>query len=383
MKYLYAIIVLLLLVSCQKEDNGSFIEELPAPRVVIAYLCGDNNLSWEVDTKIDALYEGMKQMGKTENRLIVYADYCDAMPVISEITCDGVKVVEKLTERNSASPDNLKSVLQKIVTGFPAQTYGLICFSHASGWLPKGALNNPFGFTGTHTKTIFEDNSREMPVDDFAEAIDVLPQGKKYEFILFETCFMTGMEIIYPLREKTKYIVGSSAEMLSDGFVEIYPENLCLLFETQPRLKEFARNHFNHWNSKSGAWRSATVSVINTACVGELSGEIKKIFDAVTIPINIHALQYFNRNPYRLFFDLGELISHIGNKEQVKSFNAILEKVVEYQASTPVFMSGYANSFTITAHSGITVYIEQNDLETLNSFYRKTRWRKFIERSPR
>ncbi|KAA6300648.1 MAG: hypothetical protein EZS26_003209 [Candidatus Ordinivivax streblomastigis] len=57
-----------------------------SPSVPSTYLCGDNNLSSEIDIKIKALQQGMQLIGETTNQLIVYADYNNKMPELLQIT---------------------------------------------------------------------------------------------------------------------------------------------------------------------------------------------------------------------------------------------------------------------------------------------------------
>jgi Clostripain family. len=383
MKHILYFILATFLFSCGSDDDN-ITPITPPQRTIIAYLCGDNNLSSEVDMKIDALQQGMQNIGKTDNHLIVYADYNDKMPVLMEITNTNIIILEEYTEKNSASPANFRNILEKAMRDFPAQSYGLICFSHSSGWLPKGALSNPTGFFASHssssqfvTQSIFDDNGEEMPISDFANAIPTLLNGEKFEFIVFETCYMAGVEVAYELRNKTKYIVSTAAEMLSNGLVEIYPTQLSQLFAPVPNLKTFAQAYFSYWNSLSGTSRSATISLINTLEMDNLAATIKQIDKNQTI--NVDAIQHFNRNVHHLFFDLSDYIQTIATTQQFNNYQNVLYKVVEYQAATPQFMVGYPYFFTISKHCGFTTYIKQTQFPNLNNEYDKLSWAKAIE----
>ena len=383
MKHILYFILATFLFSCGNDDDN-IIPNTPPQRTIIAYLCGDNNLSSEVDIKINALQQGMQNIGKTDNHLIVYADYDDKMSVLIKVTNTDIVLLEQYTERNSASPANFKDILEKAMNDFPAQSYGLICFSHASGWLPKGALNNPTGFSASHsssnqlvTQSVFDDNGEEMSLTDFANAIPTLPNGDKFEFIVFETCYMAGVEVAHELRNKTKYIVSSSAEMLSTGFVEIYSTQLSQLFTFVPNLKTFAQAYFNYWNSQSGAFRSATISLINTSEIDNLAAIIRQIDNNQMI--NIDAIQHFNRNAHHLFFDLSDYIQTIATAQQFNNYQNVLSKIIEYQAATPQFMVSYSYSFTINKHCGLTTYIKQTQFPNLNNEYDKLSWAKAIE----
>jgi len=381
----YFLLFLLLPVSCRgPEENPPAPEpetELPL-RTIIVYLCGDNDLSSEIDTKIEALQQGMKPMGETDNHLIVYADYHDQMPKLLEVTSSDIVKLEQYAERNSASAANFSEIVRKIMQDFQAQSYGLICFSHGSGWLPPKALNNPSGFASASSspafRTIFEDNGYEMSLTDFASAIPLTPKGDKMEFILLEACYMAGAEVVYELRDKTKWILASAAEMLSPGWKDIYPSHLADLFQPEPQLKNFAQAYFDYRNNLTGAARSATISLICPNEIEELASEVKEILSGANTE-NVSGIQYFNRNDYALFFDLSDYMGTQATPEQRINYEETLSKIVVFQAATYSFMSGYPHSFLIRKHCGLTTYIEQAKYPELNGAYRQLGWSRAIE----
>jgi hypothetical protein len=338
--------------------------------------------------KINALQRGMQSIGETTNQLIVYADYNDKMPELLRITSTEKIVLEHYVEMNSASAANFSRIMGTIMHDFPSESYGLICFSHASGWLPAKALNNPSGFAEADappvshatSRSIFEDEKQEMSIQDFAEAIPLTPSGDKLEFILFETCYMAGVEVVYELRHKTKYILSSAAEMLSTGLVEIYPAHLSDLFAPEPLLADFAQAYFDHWNSQSGASRSATVSLIDPTGIEDLAETVKTIY-ANQQAVDVSNIQHFNRNAYHLFFDLSDYMEAMATPEQKTAYENKLSKVVVYQAATPQFMMGYPYypySFIIRKHCGLTTYIRQPEFPALDQAYETTGWGRFL-----
>ena len=368
-------LLLLLFLSCEEEHIPPPVPELPA-RTIIVYLCGDNSLSSEISQKIESLQQGMKQIGTTNNLLIVYADYRDQMPELLKITSSGVQQLEQYADRNSASAVNFSTTLKKIMQDFPAKSYGLICFSHASGWLPQKALNNPTGFAGNSApalRTVFEDNGQEMSLVEFAEAIPLTPDGDKMEFILLETCYMAGVEVVYELRNKTKWILASAAEMLSPGWEDIYPDYLSGLFLPEPQLKEFAQAYFNYRSNQQGALRSATVSLIRPDKIEDLANAVKAIRSGENT-VNVSNIQYFNRNAYPLFFDLSDYMETLAEPDLLTDYEKALSEIVVYQAATSLFMSGYPYSFLIRKHCGLTTYIEQPQYPDLNQAYQQLGW---------
>ncbi len=71
-----------------------------------------------------------------------------------------------------------------MVMRYPGSDYGLVMFSHGSGWLPEGVFSS-------NTPSVATDGKRELDLQDFARCI---PQGR-FRFIIFESCLMAGVEV--------------------------------------------------------------------------------------------------------------------------------------------------------------------------------------------
>lgn len=367
-------ILTLLFVSCHKTDTS----EPPYPKIfdktIIAYLAGDNNLSSEIDSKINALSAGFKKVDGDHNRLVVFADYRNESSQLLEITNSGIVTIDTFENLNAADPAILKKIISDVCSIFPSKSYGIICFSHASGWLPAGAFSDPVGYQPASSKSLIMDGENEMSIEDFAEAVK-LPDGTKYDFILFETCHMAGIEVAYCLRNVASRMIASSSEIVSPGFIDTYEKNLDKLFSNDADVCGFSSSFFDYWDGQSGARRSATISVINLNNIDLLAAETGRIIKEgkylISSPENI---QHFDRNFIHMFFDLKEYLMAATGEDNSKLsyFDELLNDIVIYKNATHSFMTGYPYSFKIDKHCGITIYIMQPELETLNEEYKKT-----------
>lgn len=343
-------------------------------RTVIVYLAGDNNLSGELNSKLSSLSSGFKMADAIHNRLVVFSDGRGSSSEIIEVTHAGNKVVASYEDMNSASPEVMKKVISEICSLYPSDSYGFICFSHATGWLPQGAFSNPEGYGGMETRTIIQDGADEMEIRELTEAMR-LPGGEKYDFVIFEACHMAGIEVAYSMRDVASMMIASSAEIVSPGFLYSYETDLFRLFEDEPDLKGFAESYFRHWDGLSGAYRSATVSLIRLDRIASLAETVADIVRngkyLISDPVGI---QHFDRNSRHMFFDLGSYLEAVsgGDSGLMERFYDEINDAVPYSAATPVFMSGYPYSFEISVHCGLTIYIMQPWFERLNEDYEKT-----------
>lgn len=372
LKLIIAIIISPFLAACGKEEPGG---DPPAARTVMVWLAGDNNLYSEVPSKISAITQGFVNSDNDNCRLMVYADYRGHHPQLIEIDPQGNQlIIETYPAQNSASSETLRRVMLKMREIAPAQKYGLIVFSHATGWLPKGALENPSMEDKTLSRTVCDDNGEQMPLSEFAEAI---PADLNLDYIVFENCFMSGVEVAQALQGKAHRILASSAEILSPGFQELYGASFEKLLSSTPDLSGFASDYYLYRMEKSGNYRSATVSVLNLDRMPALTALARSIIpqsDGLTEE-EMETMQRFNRHSYTLFFDLEEYLTAIAPERKAEIREAIGE-VVEYRSATPEFMPTYSNGFRISKHCGLTVYIPQPGFPLLNQEYEKTDWYK-------
>lgn len=355
---------LLVFGSCAKDDDDP---EIPIERVLLVYMAGDNNLSSETYQKIEEIRKGWN--GDARHRLLVYTDPADAAPSLNEIVRENSNnTLQKLSvyeEENSASGEVFSRVIRDMMRMYPAPSYGLLVFSHASGWLPEGALTKP--------KSLLIDGTDEMALTDFGTAIP----NNTFDYIVFETCFSAGIEAAYQLKDKTKYILASSAEIVSPGFTPIYNNAINLLFEKEKPAEKFGRATYTYFNQQSGYMRSATFSVIDTKGLDNLAKYIKENCDFEKEFI-LTDIQKFDRYSYRLFFDFGDYYSRLlETEEERQELNRLIEKCVVWKVSTPLFMQGY-NGFEIKEYSGMTSYIPQQRFPLLDTAYRRTQWSKDI-----
>ncbi|MDL2319837.1 clostripain-related cysteine peptidase [Alistipes sp. OttesenSCG-928-B03] len=405
---------------------GSCIERdiVPCPessRLLLVYVGTDNNLSGYEQEKLQGLRDGWT--GKATDRIIAYVDKgrgADARLIEISNLAPGEQPREIATygTENSASAITLARVIDDVASMFPSDSYGLLVFSHASGWLPTGALHDPSGGTYfpvlspsasaataaagnssplTQTESseplsryyacggaLFEDSeilsrsividgTDEMALSDLAAAI---PDGM-FDYIAFEACFMAGVEVAWELRHKAPVILASSAEIVHPGFAPVYSSATIKLLGGN--LVGFGQSVWGHTltYAENNPQRSATYSVIRTAGLEPLAAFVRTECDFART-VDITSVQRFDRlNGHRLFFDFFDYHSRLLDTEAQRAELAQLAaNCIEWKAATSEFMTQTAglNGFAITQHSGLTTYIPQVALPGLNAAYSTLGW---------
>ena len=165
LKYLIASLALLFAVaSCDPVSQDP--PEYPAQqKSVLIYMVANNNLASNATNNLNALMDGYLP---AEDNLLVYLHSTNVNPSLLRISKkeDGsaaLDTVYRFPAMNSADPASLTSVMKVCQTMFPAQEYGLVLWSHGTGWLPKGYYGK--------TRSFGQDAGNEMDIIDLAAAL--------------------------------------------------------------------------------------------------------------------------------------------------------------------------------------------------------------------
>ncbi len=380
-RYFYSIVSLLLVIvlftsSCEKDP----LKGPEYKRVVVLYMAANNNLKSFAEQNLVSLKEGYIPGKSSKDILLVYLHLKGNDPKLMRLfkEKDGVVVediVAPYTHENSANSDVLKAVLNKVKVIFPAKEYGLILWSHATGWLPEGYYDaTPIYAQHVYIEDPYKDLVKSFGKDDGGGEIEVkdlkyaLPY--KFSFIIFDCCLMGGIETIYELRDKADYLIASPTEIMAYGFP--YKELMSSLFLQKLDLTKTCQLYFDHYNNQDGIYKSATISIYKTQYLEELSNLTKTIFNNHREKIwtlDMKDVQPYFRLNKRWFWDLGDLISLIATPTENDAFNVLLNKVVINKWSTPYFLD-----LEIKRYSGISTYIQNPQNSYLDIFYKEYDW---------
>lgn len=361
--YIFPYIIFVLLSSCHHDDIS---HKNKLDRTIVVYMGADNNLNAEAYQKIEQISSGWEI--NSNCKLLIYVDtpYGNG-PQLLEITGTGdkgCKILKQYSPSNSANYETFHSVIQEVANTYISQSYGLIVFSHASGWLPA--------HTYDFSRSIIIDKNDEMELEDFAKAIP----DNLFDFIVFEACNMAGIEVAYELKDKTRYILASVAPILTPGFTYIYKDNVKYLFDSpETGLKKFAESYMEYFQANNGVFRSATVSLIKTQELDNLAITVKKIYQTTDKKNSVEHLQTYDdslEGPY-YFFDFEEYYSMLANDELKMQLTEQLSKTIIFKAATDSY-SVNGGTVPIHSYSGLSTYVEQEQFQQLNSAYSRLQW---------
>lgn len=340
----------------------------------------------------------------------------------------------------AASAQTMRTALSFIADYYPADGYGLVFSSHGTGWLPKGYYASPSSYTltaglresqafdgdgkaaaanhgttqaasqaidfealpGPRTKSIgqdctsygidsydYTDSQRrrcvELSIDEFAAAIPM-----HLEYIIFDACFMGGVEVAYALRDVADKVAFSVAEVIDKGFnyAEMAQK---LIGGGTPDVEGVCNDFFEKYDAMTGDWRSATVSIAISSGMESLAETCRELVEAHRSEIaalsgdgiQCYNRDLYNRHIYHWFYDLEDIFLHVGLTDgEIAALSGALSGAVvtSYNGKnwhTDSFIpSNYG--FDIDHYSGLSMYLPSNGTAYLDNAYKATQWNEAI-----
>ena len=376
------VILFFFLVSCEKNDV-----EPQKTRTLMVYLAGDNNLSGHMQKNISSMMSAWKKSYNAN--IVIYFDAPNAAPELYTFRFNGKEVEKQVLktyeEMDCADPEVLKEVLNEMQDLYPSDSYGLILGSHASGWIPSGGsgrssrmlyaepvLTRSFGtdYTGPN----------EMDTRDMAKAI---PFNKEnLEFILFDACLMSSIEVLYDLRDKAKYVIASPAELPAPGFpyARVMPYFWGKGTNLEKDLVKVCDEFWDYYNTYNAANRFGTIALIKMDGMEhlfDLTREVlqgKKDYVADIYQKAVYCYPMVEYSKHDRFFDLGEYMKYMteGREGLYKEYRDFLDnQVVIYKNATNPF---YYTEIPEEKFSGIATYIPLSIWPTETNAYWGFSW---------
>jgi hypothetical protein len=280
---------------------------------------------------------------------------------------DEAEIVKEYDSQVSVDKTVMSKVLKDMVSLAPSSKLGLVFGSHGSSWL-NSILTRAFGQDGKNYDTIL--------IPDMAEAIS--STNKKYEFILFDACYMATAEVAYAFRNVCDYQISSVMEVPAYGFP--YEDFMKYLYKGDVEnyksvCKSFVDFYQNAYSNGNTAW--ATVSLIDSKEVGNLVNEIKKEIvehkDALA-NYDVNVLQEYGRTagPY-IAYDLEQLISDLNGGNVPATFGSQMLKTVLYKNSLE---KARPASYAVDAanYCGMGIYIPVEKRPKWNEYFKTLDW---------
>lgn len=348
------------LVSCSGDEPD--VDGKSVDRAVLVYMAADNSLgSAGNDVRdLDEMCRAAAAGDLGESRLIVYHASRNANPELVEITAEGQVALKSYDySPSSVTIERMREVFADFKSVAKAGSYGLILWSHASGWIQNG-VSEP----ASSQLSFGDERGRYMNVTSLAVALD----GEPFDYVWFDCCYMANIESLYQLRHAAPVIVASVTELPADGMP--YDETLRYLTGGSPDLYSAAEATFNHYNSLTGSRRTCTISVVNTPALDRLASATRAIYSSCQPPLTGYSPQPFMTSGCYLF-DFKDYVHAFNCSPDLKSeWDDAFGEAVGLSLSTPMLW----NVVPLERCNGLSCYILESLDDSSFRGYSQLEW---------
>ncbi len=251
--------------------------------------------------------------------------------ISQEIDCKELDLVAGNNQELDMSDTHvLAKAVSFMMNNYKSDYYGLIIWGHGTGWRNEGndlssvSKNKAFGFDGT--------SGTYMSLSQLNYALEVGLNGRKLDYIGFDTCFGGELEVMYELKDKAKYGVGVPGLLISAGWnykslfnnftikTEREPLDLCESTISQFK-KEYAHKDFSAISAfdleQADSFFDSFENLMKSASEQINSTEKR---DQIINDIYANCIMYTEGTPNSdVYLDLWSLVNIVGNNFEIEN----------------------------------------------------------------
>lgn len=277
--------------------------------------------------------------------------------------------------------EGITSILNDVKYYAPAKRYAMTIGCHGMGWIPKSSTKSRSGFRveKMHWEYEYVPMTRYFGGRDYEHQTDVntlatgiSDAGMKMEYILFDDCYMSNVEVAYELKEVTNHLIASTCEIMMYGMpYDKIGQYLVGNIDYKSICDEFYAFYSTYEEMPCG-----TIGVTDCSELDNLASIMKQINQQYTFDTSLtNSLQRLDGYSPTIFFDYGDYVAKLcKDSELLEQFNEQLERTVPFKRNTDYYYSMSSGKAKINTYSGITISDPSTNSKT--SSKKETAWYK-------
>lgn len=387
-KILFAICMSTAFTACNKEDAPQKPEGL-VDRTVLIYMAGENNLTnWDntpkgqyISRDLDEIKIGARSIGN--NNLLVYVDKADSIPpYLLYFWQNELRDSIPMEESKTSDPAVLEKIARKAFTDYPANSYGLVLWGHANGWIIK---NDSVEYTSmARRKAYGGDNGNNstsgsgktwMNLPSMARALSHLPH---LDFIFADCCQMMCVECAYELKDVTDYYIASPAEIPAQGAP--YNTIVPAMMEKTTYWTSMVDKYFAQTTEDLG--NRVPLAVIKTSEMDNLANATRTILQSIPAEKGIAPFPNLNGIIYYYsynYFDMNDFLLKYAPEAEYNSWKKVFDDAVVYSKMATKWDTSkvWFDDFDMNEKTfgGVTMFIPRYNLQwSDNLTIRQMKW---------
>lgn len=397
-------------VSCSNGDSPDRpdVPVTPVGQTVFMFFPWSNSLLSDFRRTVEDMQTVVAQRSMKDERVMVFMATSEREAVLFELKKQNGRCLTDTLRRYSDRPFTsrqwLTSLFSEVMTLAPASRYGMVVGCHGLAWVPVQGQRNAPKRLGSQERIDEEDNLyKEERIDKEGEPNDLMhfevqgpvttrfiggtyPEtqiettdladamadaGFHTEYILFDACYMSSVEVAYELKDVTHYLIASPTEVLSYGFPYITMGKHLLGTPNYKGIVDSFISFYSSYNLPYG-----TVAVTDCTQLDALAAIAQQINAAAAEQLVPNGVQIMDGYSPTLFYDLGHLMSlKDAGTVLTAAFAEQIEKTVPYKGHTGQYFTTLKDApVDIKHYSGLNT--SQGSLNHMADRLSETAWYK-------
>ena len=376
-------------------------EPEPAQTTILIYAVATNSLSVNLTADKSEMLVGASEIDLDKNNIFVFETqykYNADNKRTSNVAlvklvkdketgeCEWETVGEYNDGVGSLNPTRIREIINYVTENNESDHYGLIFWSHSTASQPyfddttrgekacdeTNRVSLPMQYSFGQDLTYSNgDAEYQINIDDLSAAVP----DNLFDFIWFDSCYMSNIETIYQFRNKCNTFVGYPTEVLDAGLP--YQYAIPKMVGGTPDLVGAAEEFFSYYSDKFG-----TIAVVDMTKIETLAEACARLYGKYNVSSG--SLMKYSRYSTGPFYDLGdytkELVNQGGGELTQEEWEEILQECVLYSATTTKYYLPDLNVINKERFSGISTHLYtflENDSEA-EAFYKSLDWYKRV-----
>ena len=408
--FIIATLFIVVGVSCSNGDSpdGPDMPVTPVGQTVFMFFPWSNSLLSDFRRTVEDMQTVVAERSMKNERIMVFMATSEREAVLFELKKQNGRCLTDTLRRYSDRPFTsrqwLTSLFSEVMTLAPASRYGMVVGCHGLAWVPVQGQRSARKKLGSQERIDEEDNLyKEERIDKEGEPNDLMhfevqgpvttrfiggtyPEtqiettdladamadaGLHTEYILFDACYMSSVEVAYELKDVTHYLIASPTEVLSYGFPYITMGKHLLGTPNYKGIVDSFISFYSSYNLPYG-----TVAVTDCTQLDALAAIAQQINAAAAEQLVPNGVQIMDGYSPTLFYDLGHLMSlKDAGTVLTAAFAEQLEKTVPYKGHTGQYFTTLKDApVDIKHYSGLNT--SQGSLNHMADRLSETAWYK-------
>lgn len=362
-----ALLIMFALGACSDDneplENGDVTPPAPVEMTLFMYMPWSQTLTSDLANNLYDMQRSLAEYAAPGKKVVAFLATSGTDAQLIEITGGNYDLLKTYTSSIPNSAEGIAGILDDVKRYAPALRYAMTIGCHGTGWLPAGALE-PYINTYQTYKLNGCGSTQEIPltryfggislqwqtdVSTLAQAIE--QSGIHLDYLVFDACYMGGVEVAYELRNVADVTLLSAAEIMSVGIPYKTLGRLLLEDEVDWRsvcegFKEFYAQY---------RYPFGTLAAIESNKLEHLASTMKEINGQYrwneAWSANLQAFGGFNGE--NLFYDLDTYVD-IMTAGNDSGFREALANTVIASSHTGRYYVAYHGSYPITHFCGLS-----------------------------